>query len=294
MKNLLTKIAVICLIVITTLSFGACTYRAEGSVCQDVTFDITYKNAENENKTINATITLYKTFAPKTCNQVLSLIKDGFYNDTALVYSKDCSYIVLGAYEIENSVYKELNSNASKLIGEFTKGSMESKLKAEAGSLVMLREPDTNKGGPKYDTAKVKFAILLDGNAGFNSDEYCVFGKVKASTDTLKNLVALRDETETVNNGMHHVKYVGDRYVELNENGEYEDKIDYTKTFEYFHDNVKGELYAYENGVMATDKMEIEEGGKDYELFTKLTEANNFDFVVLPNTTITVKNFKKS
>ena len=52
MKNLLTKIAVICLIVITTLSFGGCTYRAEGSVCQDVTFDITYKNAENENKTI--------------------------------------------------------------------------------------------------------------------------------------------------------------------------------------------------------------------------------------------------
>ena len=148
---------------------------------------------------------------------------------------------------------------------------------------------------PNYDLCENIIPTMAD----FNDDGFTDLDVLYKEIDTiyesaLKNLVALRDETETVNNGMHHVKYVGDRYVELNENGEYEDKIDYTKTFEYFHDNVKGELYAYENGVMATDKMEIEEGGKDYELFTKLTEANNFDFVVLPNTTITVKNFKKS
>lgn len=287
MKNLLTKIAVICLIVITTLSFGACTYRAEGSVCQDVKFDISYQNEAGEAQNINATITLYKTFAPKTCNQLLSAIKDGFFNDTALVYDKTCSYIVLGAYEVENSTYKELVYEGNKLDGEFTNNGFESKLKAEAGSLVMLREPDTNKGGPKYDTAKVKFAILLDDSAGFSNANYCVFGKVKVDTDTLEKLVELRDETEADSDGLHHVKYVGDRNLDT-------DVIDYSKTFEYFHDDVKGELYEVENGVKSENKMQINEGEEDYELFTKLSEANSFDFVVIPNTVITVKNFKKA
>lgn len=289
MKNLLKKLVLACLILVASLTFSACTYRAEGSVCQDVTFDVNYVNADGENETFTATIALYKTFAPKTCDRVLSAIKDGFFNDTALVYDKDCSYIVLGAYEVENSVYSELlyDDGGEKLIGEFTNGSMQSKLQAEAGSLVMLREPDTNKGGPKHDTAKVKFAILLDGSSGFNSDDYCVFGKVKAGTDTLEKLVALRDETETDDEGLHHVKYVGDRDYET-------DAIDYSKTFEYFHDNVKGELYAYVNGVKSAEAMQVEEGEKDYELFTKLREANDFDFVVIPNTVITVKNFKKA
>ncbi|MBO5850775.1 MAG: peptidylprolyl isomerase [Clostridia bacterium] len=287
MKKLLTKIAVVCLILVTSLTFGACTYRAEGSVCQDVTFDIVYKDAEGTNVTETATITLYKTFAPDTCDRILKAIKDGFFEDTALVYNKNASYIVLGAYEVENSEYKVLTSKYEKLNGEFTSNGFESKLKAEAGSLVMLREPDTNKGGPKYDTAKVKFAILLDDNAGFSSENYCVFGKVKASTDTLKNLVELRDKTETNSDGNHHVKYVGDRNYDT-------DVIDYNETVEYIHDNVKGELYKVEKGVVSTEKMEIEEGEKDYEKFTKLSEANDFDFVVLPNTIITVKNFKKA
>ncbi|MBR5439392.1 MAG: peptidylprolyl isomerase [Clostridia bacterium] len=287
MKNLLKKLVVACLVLVATLTLGACTYRAEGSVCQDVTFDINYKDADGQDQTINATITLYKTFAPETCKRILSAVKDGFLNDTALVYNKDCSYIVLGDYEVENSEYKKLDYEGEGLYGEFTRNGFESKLKAEAGSLVMLREPDSNKGYPKYDTAKIKFAILLDDASVFSNADYCVFGKVKADTDTLENLVALRDETETDKDGMHHVKYVGDRNLDT-------DEIDYSQTFEYAHDNVKGELYEYVDGVKSIEKMQIEEGEEDYELFTKLTEASDFDFVVIPNTTITVKNFKKA
>ena len=285
MKNLLKKLVVACLVLVTSLTFGACTYRAEGSVCQDVTFDVNYKDAAGETQTINATITLYKTFAPKTCNQLLKAFKNDFFEDTSVVYSKDCTYLVLGAYEVENSVYEALNYEGENLYGEFTKNGFESKLKVEAGSLVMLREPDTNKGGAKYDTAKIKFAILLDNTSVFTNTDYCVFGKIKADTDTLEKLKEMRDATETDADGLHLVKYVGDRNYE-------NDVIDYSKTFEYYHDNVKGELYEYANGVKAADPMDIEEGGKDYDLFTKLSEASAFDFVVLPNSEITVKNFK--
>ncbi len=287
MKKLLTKIVVASLALVMAISLGGCTYRAEGSVIQDVNFEVNYKNSSNEDVGFDVTICLYKTFAPKTCDRILSLIKSEFYENTSLVFNKTGKYAILGAYEMQNDEYVALTSNQDAIKGEFTRNGHDSKMTAVAGTLVMLREPDTGKGGKKYDTAKVKFAILLEEIRDFVNEDYCVFGKVKYQTDGLKNLIEMRDDIMKGSDGLYRVKYAGDR----NDN----DVIDYTKSIEYAYDESSKEMYEIlDDGTVSAEPMQINEGEKDYELFTKLAEANVYDFYTLPTTPITVKNFKKA
>ena len=55
MKKNFLKLAVLLIVSALTISATACTYRADGSVIQDVKFDVTYENTAGETVEINST-----------------------------------------------------------------------------------------------------------------------------------------------------------------------------------------------------------------------------------------------
>ena len=285
MKIKFVKSAIICLIVALMVSFTACTYTANGSVIQDVTFTVSYENTDNEKVEIDATLSLYKTFAPKTTERLISLFKEGFYNDTQVVFNEMGKYLVLGAYTMENNEYKDIIATET-IKGEFIKNGFESKLKAQAGSLVMLREPDSGKGTSKYNSAKVTFAILLESVSTINNSIYTVFGTIDETS--LGKLTTMRDDLFKDDDGFVKMRYVGERDDKDNkivENGSYKGSYEFylnTNDSEYFDKNKEKLDYGTDENVDYADQ----------ELYEKLKGAYAFDLLALPIKPISVKNFK--
>ena len=274
MKKFVKALATICVLVMA-FSLTACTtYTKNGSVIQDVKFDVSY-TVDGETTTVNSTLSLYKTFAPKTCDRVISLIKDGFYNDTALVLSKQQDYIVVGGFDYASD-YVQKSYSGEGVKGEFTSAGRESKLKVQVGALVMLREFDSEEGDAKYDTAKASFAIVLADSSVFDSDKFCVFGLMDMdSVEALQQ--AFIDNS--ANGDYYRAKYVGDRV-----NG----TLTSNNAFDYYFD-ADNEYYNFVNGDY--EKMErLHEGDPDYEKYKKLSDSKNSqDIFVLPNTVFKVK-----
>ncbi len=208
MKKFVLKLVTISLMAILLLGTLACTYRAEGSVIQDVTFEVSCQDKEN----VKVTAKFYKTFAPETCDAILKNVKDGFYNDTALVMDKYGDYLVLGSFDYKNDKYVEKIYTGSSVKGEFKANGRESKLTAEAGSLVLLREPDTGKGEAKYNTGKASIAILLNETNMISNEYYCVFGKI--NKEALEVLQDLAEELLEDADGDIKLRYMGDRNSE--------------------------------------------------------------------------------
>ena len=220
MKKLILKI-VTCLVVASiSLSLVACTYRAEGSVIQDVTFNVYYESTE-EVKSIDITAKFYKTFAPKTTEHLLKLIKNNYYENTSVVMGKGGNHLILGAFNYNNGNYEEIIYTGDSVEGEFTLAGRQSRLKAEAGTLVLMREPDTGKGtSKKYNTGKAVIALLLEEVSFISNDIFCVFGKI--NSEAIEDLKDMRDELLTDADGDSKIRYIGDRNEEDNltvENG---------------------------------------------------------------------------
>ena len=147
MKKFIKALA---LAVVCVMAFGmtACTtYTKNGSVIQDVKFDVSY-TVDGETTTINSTLSLYKTFAPKTCDRIIELVNNGFYNNSSLVLSKQQDYLVVGGFEFDED-YVQKVFDGTAIDGEFTSAGRESKLNVTVGSLVMLRDFDISEGSSK-------------------------------------------------------------------------------------------------------------------------------------------------
>ena len=201
------KSVIFCLIMALSLNIVGCTYTANGSVIQDVTFSVAYTNTDGEDVNVDATLSLYKTFAPKTCDHLLSYMKDGFYNNTQVVFDEMGKYLILGAYDVDG---KDIITEKT-VKGEFEQNGFQSRLKAEKGTLVLLREPDSGKGGKKYNTGKAVFAILLEDDIqGITNLFYTVFGKI--DEESLEDLIDMRDDLYKDDDGFVKMKYVADRY----------------------------------------------------------------------------------
>ncbi len=284
MKKLLLKLITCCLAVTILSSVTACTYRKDGSVIQDVTFKVSYVNDETENVDIDVTASFYKTFAPETCDHLLDHVKDGYYENSSLVMNKDGNYFVLGAFDYNGAEYVEKVYTGNSVVGEFKYNGWTPRLKAEVGSLVLLREPDTGKGGSKYDTGKVTVAIILNEVSTISNQYYTVFGKIDGeSLEKLKDLSEdiLYDDEEDI-----LVRYMGDRDEETDnlkvENNKYVGGCEF---YLNFSDKILKDL----------NKVEIEEEiseGVENELYTKLSTANDFDLFALPTKNVKVSNFK--
>ena len=265
-------LAVVC---VMAFSMTACTtYTKNGSVIQDVKFDVSY-TIDGETTTINSTLSLYKTFAPKTCDRVIDLIKDGYYNNTSLVLSKQQDYLVVGGFDfVEDYVQKTYSGEAVK--GEFTAAGRESKLSVQVGALVMLRDFDTNVGDAKYDTAKATFAIVLADSGVFDKNKFCVFGLMDAES------VELLQEALVDN-----VRY-DDEYFRMSYVGDREDGVLTTNNaFECYYD---GSNYFNLVGDEYEEFVKADETDVDYDKYKKITEANSKqDIYILPKVVFKVK-----
>lgn len=285
MKKNIFKLILITLISVLAISMVGCTYRADGSVIQDVKFEVSYENASGEDVEIESTLKLYKTFAPKTTEHIINLVKDEFYNDTQIVFDNTGSYLILGAFTLSNNEYKDLITDV-KVEGEFKKNGFDNQGKLNTqteGTLVMLREPDSKKGGPKYDSAKATFAIILSSASSLPSDSYTAFGKI--DEDSLAKFKTMKEDLFEDADGYAHARYVGDRDETTDlrkiENGAY------VNSYEYYE--LDGSAYSI------VDKSQLkyeEEGDEDYELWEKISSAYAFDNIVIPQNPITAKNFK--
>lgn len=278
MKKFIKALAVLAVAVLTFSMTACTTYTKNGSVIQDVKFDVSYA-VDGETTTINSTLSLYKTFAPKTCDRVIDLIESGFYNDSALVLSKQQDYLVVGGFNYaEDYVAKAYTGEGLK--GEFTSAGRESKLKVKAGALVMIREFDSEIGEPKYDTAKASFAIVLTDSGVFTSDKFCVFGFI--DDESVKLLKDALIDTASYDESYYRARYVGDRSEE-------DGKLVADTEFEYYFD---GDAYYYDellNGEY--EKMEYDnEDAVDYAKYKKITDSKSIqDIFVLPKTVLKVK-----
>ena len=277
MKKSFIKIVAACVVSALMFAFTGCTYTKNGSVIQDVTFNVSYTTADGA-QNIEATMSIYKTFAPNTADRVLSLIKNGYYNDTVITLSKQQDYAVIGAFD-EGYAVKKYTGEGLK--GEFTSNGWKTKLSIKPGALVMLRDSDSGVGSSKYDSAKASFAIVLNASTVLEKDTYCVFGYIDdASTEALIEAIS---ENSTDDEGYARVRYVGDR----NDN----DVQTYEGSFEYYINSTTN-LYKLVNG----EKIAMEfanEGDADYELNEKITaEFAAQDIFVLPDTVFTVGGFK--
>ena len=279
MKKSYIKTIAIAIIFALTLGLTACTYRANGSVIQDVTFSINYE-VEGENQTINSTLSLYKTFAPKTTDRIIKLIKSGFYDNSAIAISKQQDYAVVGAFNFENDDYVVKACNEQGLEGEFTQNGWRSRLSVKPGALVMLRDFDIEEGDKKFDTAKASFAIVLTSESVLNANEYCVFGYIDdASVEALKT--ALVDNSD--DNGYFKARYLGKR-----ENGvqTYKDGFDYyiDKDNDYFKLDTDGTKIKLEYD---------DEDDVDYDTYQIIKDSDSLqDIFVLPKVAFKVNGFK--
>lgn len=281
MKKSFFKILATLMVSVMAFAFVGCTYYKNGSEIQDVTFNISYTTADGE-QTIESTMSIYKTFAPDTADRILNLIKDGFYNDTAITLSKQQDYAVIGGFNADYSVKQY--SNSSILRGEFTENGWKSRLTVKPGALVMLRDLDSGLGeSSKYDSAQAKFAIVLNATTVLNKDYYCVFGYIDDNSITALQNAIQANSTDT--EGYARLRYVGDRNDK--------DIQTYEGAFEYYI-NSSSNLYKLVDG----EKVAMEfatESDADYELNKKITaEFASQDIFVLPNTVFTVKGFKLS
>lgn len=274
-----------------TLNIVGCTYVANGSVIQDVTYTVSYKNTDGEEVNIDATLSLYKTYAEKTCDHVLDYIKDGFYDNTQIVFDEMGKYLILGAYDIDG---KDIITTKT-VKGEFEQNGHQSHLKAEKGSLVLLREPDSGKGNEtskKYDSGKAVFAILLEDNIqGITNVFYTVFGKI--AEEDLEEFIDMRDDLYKDGDGFVKMKYVADRNEETDEriieNGAYVGGFEY-----YINANDNTYYNSSKDMLDYTTDEEIDDYSAyaDQDIYEKLFGAYNFDLNAMPINKITAKDFK--
>ncbi len=282
MKKAIIKIVTTLILIAMTFSLAGCPYRANGSVIQDVSFDISYEDADGA-QTINGTLSLYKTFAPETTKNLIKYFKDGVYENNAIVLTKSQDAAVIGEYTFTNGEYKRISDEAFTAVkGEFTNNGFKTKNAIGTGALIMLRDADTGRGGAKYDTAKVKFAIVLsESYTVFSADDYCVFGYMnKDAVETLRDALV---ENAVDEEGYAKLHYAGDRNADT-------DAQTYENAFDYYVDS-SNEYFIEVNG----NKIEVTSRPEDdnSEIYKKITDAlSDQDIRALPDTVFTVKNFK--
>ncbi len=286
MKNLIKKLAVLVTTIMLIASMTACTYIKDGYEWQDVTLTFDYQDKNGNEQTLDTTMSLTLNVTTKTSKRVLGLIKDGFYENTAVVIDSDYNYIELGSFTYENGEYKDIIQEMEPIKGEFRKNGVLGTYKARAGSIVMLRNADNQEDGGylSYDTATYKFVIMLNDDA-IDGTSYSVFGRIDdESLETLNDVVA--DVREGVD-GKVRFRYLGER-DETNGNLKLNaDKTAYVGTLDYLVSTELNSDVFYLDGTPISDISKV----YDEEAFDK-TKATKFDKVLMPITPIIVKNFK--
>ena len=268
MKKFTLRLMAVALISALCLSLGGCKETIGGSVVKRSDFVISY-TVDGETQNVESTLTFYETFAPKTTERVISLIEDGYYDDTVITISKNQDYAIIGGYTFGED-YAVKSYSGSTVKGEFTNNGLRSELTVKAGALVMLRDFDDDDGASKYDSAKATFAILLADSGTFNSSEYCVFGYIDD-----ESLTSLQEAL--VDNCKDDNAYLRMRYLGKRENG----VQTYENGFEYYK-NESGVFFKEVSGEKIQMDYDLETDA-DYATVEIINDSDNAqDIVILP------------
>lgn len=273
MKKSITKILSIMLASALLFCFSGCKETIDGSVVSRVKLDISY-TVDGETSTINSTLTLYETFAPKTTEKIKNLVKDGFYNDTVITLSDQQDYAIIGGFTYGDDYAVKKYDQTLK--GEFTNAGFRSENIVKAGALVMLRDFDISVGTEKYDTARASFAIVLEDNGVFDEEDFCVFGYI--DDDSLEELKTALVDNAVDDSGDLRLRYVGER-----------DKTTgaqtYQNSFDYYINASSGKTLYYK--LVDGEKVEMEyatDNDEDYETVEIIKDDDNSqDIVALPS-----------
>ncbi len=116
-------------------------------------------------------IELYPEYAPKTVENFLKLVNDGFYN--GLTFHR-----VVDGFMAQGGQPNSASKNTDKIEGEFaSNGFSQNTLKHERGIISMARSQDKN-------SASSQFFICYD-KASFLDGDYAAFGKVTEGMDVV-------------------------------------------------------------------------------------------------------------
>ncbi len=297
MKKNFLKLIIIALAFTFAFNIVGCDKTKDGSVIKEASLSINYLNSENEKVDINATLTLYETFAPKTTSHLTKLFSDGYYDNSQAVFHNKGDYLILGSYKLNGDVYEDLMYSGNTVRGEFKQNGWEPKLKVQAGSLVMLRDPDNNVGESKYNTAKATFAIILNSSTTLSNKYYTVFGKI--DDDSLEALNDMADEVCEDSDNYARLRYVGDRSEETGLLLKDENNANkYKGTFECYANSKDSKYYKTPNDLWdCENESEFDENGNEnvwYSNWQKISDENfnDLDMVLIPSTPINVTKIK--
>ncbi len=279
MKKLVTKILSACLACALVICFGGCKETINGSVVSRVNLDISY-TVGGETSTINSTLTLYETFAPKTTERIKKLVKDGFYDNTVITLSEQQDYAIVGGFTYDDDY--AVKGYSETLKGEFTNAGLQSENVVKKGALVMLRDFDISAGVEKYDTARASFAIVLSDSGVFDEEDFCVFGYI--DSQSLEDLQTALVDNAKSEDGDLHVRYLGKRDKETGAQT-------YENGFDYYINGDSGKTIYYKEVNGEKVEMEYEtDNDPDFDTMEIIKDGDNDqDLIVLPNIAFSVK-----
>lgn len=124
---------------------------------------------------------LYPEVAPKTVANFISLVKQGFYNNTVFHRIIRDFMIQTGGYKIENNTLMELKE-VPTIYGEFASNGFENNIKHQLGVISMARASDPNSASSQFFLC-VADDPWLDG-------EYAAFGRTidQESNEVILNI----------------------------------------------------------------------------------------------------------
>ena len=121
---------------------------------------------------------LYPEIAPKTVENFIKLVREGYYKNTVFHRIIKGFMIQTGGYKIENNTLLELGE-VDSIKGEFATNGFKNDLKHELGVISMARTFDPNSATSQF--------FICAGTASWLDGEYAAFGKTidKESNDVI-------------------------------------------------------------------------------------------------------------
>ncbi|MBR9648657.1 peptidylprolyl isomerase [Clostridium tyrobutyricum] len=130
---------------------------------------------EMENEKI-IKIELYPEIAPNTVNNFISLVKNGFYNDT--IFHRVIPGFMIQGGDPEGT---GIGGPGYSIKGEFSSNDFKNDLKHKKGVISMARTLDPNSAGSQF--------FIMTDDAPHLDGSYAAFGKVIEGIETVSDIV---------------------------------------------------------------------------------------------------------
>ena len=130
---------------------------------------------EMENEKI-IKIELYPEIAPNTVNNFISLVKNGFYNDT--IFHRVIPGFMIQGGDPEGT---GIGGPGYSIKGEFSSNDFKNDLKHKKGVISMARTMDPNSAGSQF--------FIMTDDAPHLDGSYAAFGKVIEGIETVSDIV---------------------------------------------------------------------------------------------------------